>query len=231
VRWLRTLGACILGCVAAGAVHAQLALSVTAESDHRFRGISLSDGHPDLRLSVAYDHDSGVYAGAMTSPVRFGPGGNAIELLGYVGYVRRWWPELSAEAGLTTSAFIGDTRYDYSELYVGLAGERWSARAYYSPSYFGYSQRTVYVEFDANAPLATRWRVYAHAGALSALGPIPGDEGRDRTRYDTRIGAGYAATPSIDVQLAWVSATRAGPYMVEYGARRDALVLSVTASF
>jgi len=231
VRRLRTLGACILGCVAAGAVHAQLALSVTAESDHRFRGISLSDGHPDLRLSVAYDHDSGVYAGAMTSPVRFGPGGNAIELLGYVGYVRRWWPELSAEAGLTTSAFIGDTRYDYSELYVGLAGERWSARAYYSPSYFGYSQRTVYVEFDANAPLATRWRVYAHAGALSALGPIPGDEGRDRTRYDTRIGAGYAATPSIDVQLAWVSATRAGPYMVEYGARRDALVLSVTASF
>lgn len=231
MRRLRTLGACILGCVAAGAVHAQLALSVTAESDHRFRGISLSDGHPDLRLSVAYDHDSGVYAGAMTSPVRFGPGGNAIELLGYVGYVRRWWPELSAEAGLTTSAFIGDTRYDYSELYVGLAGERWSARAYYSPSYFGYSQRTVYVEFDANAPLATRWRVYAHAGALSALGPIPGDEGRDRTRYDTRIGAGYAATPSIDVQLAWVSATRAGPYMVEYGARRDALVLSVTASF
>ena len=228
---LRTLGTCILGCIAAGAAHAQFALGVTAESDHRFRGISLSDGRPDLRLSVAYDHDSGVYAGAMTSPVRFGPGSNAIELLGYVGYVTRWRPELSAEVGLTTSAFIGDARYNYSELYVGLAGERWSARAYYSPSYFGFSQRTVYVELDANAPLATRWRVYAHAGALSALGPIAGDEGRSRTRYDTRIGVGYAATPSIDVQLAWVSATRAGPYMVEYSVRRDALVLSVTASF
>jgi hypothetical protein len=33
------------------------------------------------------------------------------------------------------------------------------------------------------------------------------------------------------VQLAWVTATRGGPYVVEYGTRRSSFVLSAQASF
>jgi hypothetical protein len=56
-------------------------------------------------------------------------------------------------------------------------------------------------------------------------------EDRRRTRADLRVGLGFAAAPSVDVQLAWVGATRGGPYVVEYGTRRNTVVLGVLASF
>jgi len=233
LRW-RTLGSIgvFFGGLSAAAAQAQLSVSVAAESDHRFRGVSLSDGRPDLRLSVGLDDASGVYGGAMAvSPVRFGPDSRATELLGYVGYVARFGPAFSVEAGVASAAFVGDTRYNYSEAYVGIAGERWSARVYYAPSYFGFAQRTVYAEIDASRPLSERWRVDAHVGALSGLGAIASDAARSRHRVDARIGLGCALTASIDAQLAWVGASGAGPYVAYSDARRNTLVLSLSASF
>jgi len=55
------VGACLLAF--SGASNAQFGASLGVESDARFRGISLSGGRPDLRLSLSYDHASGVYAG------------------------------------------------------------------------------------------------------------------------------------------------------------------------
>ena len=221
------------GLLVGGAAHAQLGVSVGVESDNRFRGVSLSDGQPDVRLSVAWDHDSGVFAGASATGVEFTRGRHAVHWLGYAGVVKRLTPELSAELGVTGSTFSGDARYDYSEVFIGLSGERWSLRAYYAPDYFGFRQATAYVELDANAPrapFAPRWRVFGHVGALTAVS-APTDDGRDRMRTDVRIGIGFSALPSVDVQLAWVSATRGGPYVVDYGARRSTWVLGATASF
>src|SRR5215468_4243490 len=50
--------------VIAAALHAaparaQVGVSLSADSDHRFRGVSLSDGRPVVSLSLSYDHDSG----------------------------------------------------------------------------------------------------------------------------------------------------------------------------
>jgi uncharacterized protein (TIGR02001 family) len=214
----------------AGAAHAQFGVSVGVESDNRFRGVSLSDGHPDLRLSLSYDHDSGAFAGATATRVEFMRGRHSTQLLGYTGYVTRVTPGLGVEAGVTSSTFSGNARYDYTEIFAGVLSERWSLRAYYAPDYFGFGQATAYVEVDANAPLTPRLRLFGHVGALSALGGLAADA-PSRTRTDLRVGLGFGALPSVDVQLAWVTATRGGPYVVEYSTRRNTFVLSALASF
>jgi uncharacterized protein (TIGR02001 family) len=222
------LWACSL--LAGGAAHAQFGVSVGVESDNRFRGVSLSDGQPDLRLSLSYDHDSGAFAGATATRVEFMRGRHSTQLLGYAGYVTRVTPGLGVEAGVTSSTFSGNARYDYTEIFAGVLSERWSLRAYYAPDYFGFGQATAYVEVDANAPLTPRLRLFGHVGALSALGGLAADA-PSRTRTDLRVGLGFGALPSVDVQLAWVTATRGGPYVVEYSTRRNTFVLSALASF
>jgi len=217
--------------LACGSAQAQFSASVGVESDHRFRGVSLSDGQPDLRLSVAYDHASGVFAGASATRVEFMLGRHSTQLLGYAGYVTRGPFDLNAEVGATTSTFSGNTRYDYSEAFVGVSGERWGMRVYYAPAYFGFDQATAYVEVDANAPLTSRWRVFGHVGALAAVRGVHNSDDRSRARYDTRLGIGCSVLDAVDVQLAWVTATRGGPYVVEYGNRRRTWVLSAVASF
>jgi len=217
--------------LACGGAQAQFSASVGVESDHRFRGVSLSDGEPDLRLSVAYDHASGVFAGASATRVEFMLGRHSTQLLGYAGYVTRGPFDLNAEVGATTSTFSGNTRYDYSEAFVGVSGERWGMRVYYAPAYFGFDQATVYAEVDANAPLTSRWRVFGHVGVLAAVRGVHNSDDRSRARYDTRLGIGCSVLDAVDVQLAWVTATRGGPYVVEYGNRRRTWVLSAVASF
>lgn len=222
------LWACSL--FAAGAAHAQFGFSVGVESDNRFRGVSLSDGQPDVRLSVSYDHDGGAFAGATATQVEFMRGRHSTQLLGYAGYVMRVTPGLGVEAGVTSSTFSGETRYDYTEVFAGVLSERWSLRAYYAPDYFGFGQATAYVELDANVPLTPRLRLFGHVGALRALGSLAADA-PGRTRSDLRVGLGFGALPSVDVQLAWVTASRGGPYVVEYSTRRNTFVLSALASF
>lgn len=216
--------------LASGAAQAQLGASIALESDNRFRGVSLSNDQPGLRLSLSYDHESGAFAGATASRVAFFGDRHAVQLLGYAGFVWRVAPGLNAELGFTGSTFSGNTRYDYSEVFAGASGERWSLRAYCARDYFGFGQATAYVEFDANTPLHPRLRAFGHVGALTALGSAQTEGGR-RTRTDARIGLGLEVADGIDAQLAWVTASRAGPYTGDEGARRSAIVLSLIASF
>ena len=215
-----------------GAANAQLGASLGVESDARFRGISLSDGRPDLRLSLAYDHASGVFAGVSLTRVEFVPDRSSLQGLVDAGWAFRLTPDLGAEFGFTrtASASSDSRRYDYTELFAGLSSERWSLRAYYAPNYFGFDQATVYLEFDAHAPLTTRLRLFGHVGALTAVSGSDGGE-RQRTRGDVRVGLGFGLAPSVDVQWAWVGATRGGPYVVEYSRRRSTWLLSALVSF
>jgi uncharacterized protein (TIGR02001 family) len=225
----RALWACVL--LASGAAQAQFGASIALESDNRFRGVSLSNDQPGLRLSLSYDHASGVFAGATATRVAFFGDRHAVQLLGYAGVVLRAAAGLNAEFGLTSSTFSGNTRYDYSEVFVGASGERWSLRAYCARDYFGFGQATAYVEFDANTPLHPRLRAFGHVGALTALGAAQTEGGR-RTRTDVRIGLGLEVADGIDAQLAWVTASRAGPYTGDDGSRRrSTIVLSLIASF
>ena len=67
----------------------QVGGSIVAESDYRFRGVSLNGEDPSLRVSLAYDHPGGWYAGASLARVELEPGFKRTATTGYAGYVRR----------------------------------------------------------------------------------------------------------------------------------------------
>ena len=225
---LRFASAVLLLGLAASA-RGQTAASLAAESDNRFRGVSLSDAKPDLRLSVAFDHASGWYAGASVTAVKFDSRRRQAALFGYVGYARRAVSGLAWEIGATAARFGDTAHYDYGEMFAGLIAERWNARAYFSPSYFGSGARTAYVELNCGLPLNRELRLFGHLGALAKLSGASADDSR-RVRLDARVGIGAAIDP-FELQLAWVAGGRGGIYPVPYGSPRDAWVLSAVAYF
>jgi uncharacterized protein (TIGR02001 family) len=222
------------------ASRAQVGGSVLLESDQRFRGVSLSGGRPAARLTVAYDHPGGGYAGASATGVAFDAGERRLALLGYLGYGGRMSNGLAWEAGGTYAHYAGDSRYDYGEAFAGLSGQRWSARLHHSPDYFGLGVRTVYAELGAGSPLGEAGRVFGHVGALVRLGGAPSTAGYDRAapdggrvRYDARLGGAWRLLRAGEVQLAWVggSGGEGGFYPAAAGQGRSAVVLSTSYAF
>jgi uncharacterized protein (TIGR02001 family) len=207
----------------------QVGGSIVAESDYRYRGVSLNGEDPSLRVSVAYDHPSGWYAGASLARVELEPGLKRMATTAYAGYVRRNATGWAWETGATLSRFSGDADHDFGEVFGGIIAEGWSARLYFAPRYFGGGGRTLYAELNAGTPLAPALRAFAHLGALVRLaGDAP--IGTDRTRYDTRAGLGLRVA-DWDVQLAWVASSQGGTYPAAYEQRRSTAVLSAGYDF
>jgi uncharacterized protein (TIGR02001 family) len=203
--------------------------SIVAESDYRYRGVSLNGEDPSLRVSLAYDHPGGWYAGASLARVELEPGTKRAATTAYAGYARRNAAGWTWESGATLSHFRGDAGRDDAEVFGGLIGEGWSARLYFAPHYFGRGVRTMYAELNAARPLAPAWHAFAHLGALARLaGDAPA--GSDRLRYDARAGLGLRMA-DWDVQLAWVTSSRGGTYPVAYEQRRSTVVLSAGYDF
>ena len=214
-----------LGAVLAGSACGQVSGSVSVESDQRFRGVSLSDGKPDLRLSLAVDAPNGWYGGASATGVELERGSRQIELLGYAGHVWRIGAGLHWELGATAAHFTGGAHYDYQEVFAGLLAERWSARVYYSPDYYSAGVPTAYAELNGGVPLQANVRAFGHVGALSRL-----RGSAQRTRVDVRAGLALARD-AWELQLAWHGIGRDGSYATAYERQRTGWVLSASYSF
>jgi uncharacterized protein (TIGR02001 family) len=171
---------------------AQVSGSVDIESDYRLRGYSLSAGQPVATAQIGYDDDSGVYLNLSATgeighddPLFLGVQGN-------IGYVRRLNQKLSIDGGVTRSQYRSPDRnsrsHNYTEVYLGLASDPFSARIYYSPDYFRPDVSTLYGEVEATFRPAKHWRLNGHLGSLIYLTTparyIPGRE----ARYDWRVG-------------------------------------------
>lgn len=214
-----------LSLASAGAA-AQVGVGLRLETDYRFRGVSLSGGRPDLHLDLAWDGANGVYAGAAATSVELERGPRRGQLIGYFGLARATG-SVGWEFGATAAHFVAAGGYDYAELYAGLLGDGWNARLSFSPDYFGQGARTLYAELNAGRALLAPWRVFAHLGALGAIG---GTADATHPRHDLRAGLG-ATLEAWDLQLAWVEAGRGDVYPTLYPARRRGLVLSVARFF
>jgi uncharacterized protein (TIGR02001 family) len=207
----------------------QVGGSIVAESDYRYRGVSLNGEDPSLHVSLAYDHLSGWYAGASLTGVELEPGPKRIATTAYAGFASRKAAGWTWEAGATLNHFSGNDDRDYAEAYAGVLAEGWNARLYFAPRYFGGSVRTLYAEVNAGRPLTPVWRAFAHVGALAR---VAGDApiGSDRVRYDARLGLGLRLS-DWDAQLAWVTSSSGGIYPAAYEQRRSTVVLSVGYDF
>ena len=198
VRTLAAIALAAFALASPGAARAQVAASAAIESDFRFRGFSLTDGHPAGTLQLSYDHPSGFYANAAASGVARNGG---VDFLGYqvnAGYARRVTPEMSVEAGVVHRWFryrydyLGNTYSSdatYPEAYVGAGVRNFSARVYYSPHYFREDVSTLYGEIEVGLEPVTGLRLAGHVGGLAYL-TVPDSPYFDgRSILDWRISA------------------------------------------
>ena len=231
---LAALRGAVTVCVAlicADAAPQQTSGSLTAVSDYRYRGISLSDNDPALQASINYDDASGFYAGAFVSTAQFAfESSRELQAISFVGYAWRLPSGVSGEFGADYALFTRTHDYDYPEVYCGLASGIWSGRLYYAPHYFGRGN-AVYGEINAAQPLSDRFRIVAHGGVLWSKNDSPYDGSGDRATFDTRIGLGVDLD-RFSLELSWVgvSNTRSAyPFMGS--GRRNGPVVALTLAF
>jgi uncharacterized protein (TIGR02001 family) len=216
---------------AAGA-HADVGATLSLQSDARERGVSYSGDKPGAQLGLAWDGESGWYAGASLTRVRFEWRSGA-SLRAYGGRVFELRPGLDAEAGLLAHRFENVSHYDFVEAYAALLGERWSLRLYASPDYYGIGQRSLYGEFNLHWPLTEGFAAVGHVGLLRGWGrtSIVYRGSRGDSRLDLRAGVSLQVGAASELQLVWVAAGRGGPFIWIDATRRRTAVLSLTTAF
>jgi uncharacterized protein (TIGR02001 family) len=216
-----------LGMLAAHAARAQASASVSLTSEYSVRGVSLSDGRAAPQLSLSYDGAQGWYAGAFAAPhVRLGEQSDVTELIVYGGFAHQLPSGMSWEAGVSSTAFLHTSDYNYREVYVGLASDHVSGRVYLAPAYYGYWGRVAYGELNGFYPLRERIKLLAHIGALHRLNGQPSGT---RDHVDLRFAIGYDVG-GCTVQLAWLSGSGIDPGTAG-GGDRAPRALALTASY
>jgi len=191
------------------AARAQVALGLSAATDYRIRGVSLSERRPAATISLTDDFANGVYAGVVA--VAQDAPDSHIRFMGhqeYLGYARRMDDGLTWEVGLDNQHYEGygptPPRLNYTEAYAGLSGRVLSARLYYSPNYNGSDHNIAYFETNAVVRPADGWRVTGHAGVLQPLNSWPFVA--RRPRYDGRVEV-IRSLGRVEVSLGWAGAT------------------------
>ena len=148
---------------------AQISGHVALLSDYVFRGESLTEGRPALQAGISYDHQSGLFVGALASNVQIDPTVSGLGAQIYGGYARPLGSRASWDIGLVTYLFPRPPTapgYDYTEVFVGLSFDAVSARLYYSNDYFGGGARSVYAEVNGSHQLSERTTLLGHIGYL-----------------------------------------------------------------
>jgi uncharacterized protein (TIGR02001 family) len=229
---LQGLGAALVILLHGAAARAELALSASAESDYRVRGVSFSGGQPTLGLNAAYDHDSGVYASA--SAIAVATEHDGVRPLGWVaqaGYARRIDVDTSWDIGVTNTdvSLYADRSYraNYTEVYAGVTRGAVSAHVYYSPNYLGRGRGTVYFDVNGAVRPAEHWRLFGHVGVQAPLNAPPHT---DTARLDLRAGVAREFK-RCEMHVEWTTTTSAPIYPVGYGQSRSALVVGAALFF
>jgi uncharacterized protein (TIGR02001 family) len=189
--------------LAANEAAAQVSGSITAVSNYRYRGVSLSHNDPAGQGTIVYDDPQGWYAGGFASTVRIGsPAKNEVQGIFFAGYASTTPFGATLEGGVVYTGFTGPTSYAYPEFLLGATYEAVNARVHYSPNYYGRGADTLYGEVNATHRLSEHVQAVAHVGALwTNARNIYGDS--LATVYDARIGV-VLDYENFRLQVSWV---------------------------
>lgn len=144
--------------------------SVTLVSDYIFRAVSQTSEDPAVQVDINAAWENGVYVGAWSSNIDFGPGDDThLEVDLYAGWA-------GSAAGLDVDVLAAVYTYpgsdipdqEYLELSAGAAKTinniTLDVRAYYAPEYYGDSGASYYVETGAAVALTDAIAVDVRAG-------------------------------------------------------------------
>ncbi|HKX92930.1 MAG TPA: TorF family putative porin [Sphingomicrobium sp.] len=218
-------------CVAfAAPASAEVGAAVSVFTDSRFRGYSLSGGHPVASVDVSYDSRDGFYAAVSGSALVESGDVRALAVQLNGGYARRLSRQTAVDFGVVHSEY---SRYSsasgssYTEIYAGVTRKYLTGRLYFSPHYFNSDTWTTYGELNADVPISRRLSFSGHAGLLVPLRTRDG--GETRASHDWRIGLNHQFGP-VSAHAAWTGGERLRAYGI-YGRRsRSALVIGLTTA-
>ena len=171
---------------------AQIAASVGLDSDYRYRGYSLSDGHPTASAQFSYDDPSGFYA-SVSGLTDLGDGTRFLGGIANAGYAKRLNEHVTLDGGVlrsqVRSAYPGGLDFKYTEIYAGAYVGPVVGRIYYSRDYRTSGQSTLYGELEAGFEPISKWRLSGHVGMLTYLNTSEYWKG-GQTHRDWRISLG-----------------------------------------
>jgi uncharacterized protein (TIGR02001 family) len=187
---------------------AQVSGSVSAVSNYRYRGVSLSHNDPAAQAALAYDDAQGWFAGALASTVRIGnPTANEVQGVFFAGYAYTMPFGATVESGIVYSGFTGPTSYAYPEVMLGATYDRVNVRMHYSANYYGGGADAFYGELNTAHRLFEHVQAVAHVGALwTSAGDVYGN--RLDTVYDARVGVVFDFQ-RFTVQMSWTGISQA----------------------
>jgi uncharacterized protein (TIGR02001 family) len=192
----------------AGAAQAQWSASVGIDSDNRFRGVSLSRGHPSPRAGVTFDFAGGAYIGATVALVEPSAGRRTAQSTVYAGFARRFGEGPWAwELGLAATQVGSDDGQHYVDRYIGLLGDGWALRLHDTPEDLERGVHTRYLELNGGQRLSAAWRLAWHIGALHTGAERDLNDRPRRWRADARIGVALQWN-DVELRVAWVGAQR-----------------------
>jgi len=179
-----------LALLLASPASAQLAATISLDSDYRLRGYSLSGGHPAAGVQLSYDDLSGVYVGLLGLTELNSENLRFLGVVGNVGYAKRLSEHVTLDAGILRSQLrsAGDYRlpFEYTEVYAGGYVGPVVGRIYYSPDYRGNGVSTLYGELEAGFEPLPKWRLNGHVGAFVYLN-APYGHGSANAETDWRV--------------------------------------------
>lgn len=158
--------------MSAGVASAAVTGNFAITSDYIFRGVDSSAG-PAVQGGLDYSHESGLYAGVWMSNAA-GLAGGADEIDYYVGYGLGLSDGLALDFGVINynsdaNNGGGSGNATINEIYVGLAGEAWSAKLFYGDRDDGAPQdqdNYMYVDLNYSVSTGETTSVDLHLGAL-----------------------------------------------------------------
>jgi hypothetical protein len=206
---------------------------VSAYTDQRFRGYSLSDGRPVGILDLSYDGPSGIYAAASGSIVAARDDGlKGLGVSVNAGYASRIRTGLTLDFGAVHSAYshysglVGDR--SYTEFYAGLAAKFLGARLSVSPNYIGPAHWTIHGEINGHVDLTRRLLLDGSLGILAPMGSR-GYQNGAHPQWDARLGIAQRVGPLM--LHAAVTARGVSSEVYVYRRRsRAALVLGISSA-
>ena len=208
----------------------QVGAVLSAYTDLRFRGLSLSDGRPVGLLDLSYDHPAGFYGALSGSIVATRHDGlKPLGLTLNAGYAHRVGRNLSLDLGAVHSRYSrysgGMSEQSYTELYAGLSTRFVGTRFALSPNYLGPARWTLHGEVNGHLDAGSDVSLDATLGALLPL-QDKGYQGSSRATWDARLGIAKRVGP-VSIHGA-LTARGHGNFYGAYGRSRTALILGLS---
>ncbi|WP_207060707.1 TorF family putative porin [Motiliproteus sp. SC1-56] len=215
------------------AVTAQADVSgnVALTTDYVWRGVSQSDEDMAVQGGFDYSHDSGLYAGVWGSNVDFDEGVDDpadMELDLYGGYATEI-EGISADVGVIHYRYPGtDADLDWTEFYLSLGFDAFSASINYSNDVFNADEDGIYYSLGYGREIgSTGFSVSAHVGYYDFDNDLTGS-GNPDSYTDWQLGVATTLA-GLDLDLSYFDTDSDGEDLFGNWAE-ERLVLTVSKS-